>query len=83
MAGQRDKFTAFLTKKQVKVICEVCAANSWAIPMEGQGLLASVMIHQPGGGLSLPMPQIPAFVMVCENCGNIRLHAQTIVDRGA
>lgn len=82
MAGEREKFIAFLNAKKVFTNCEACGANKWGIPATPSGgLMVSVPIAQ-FGSISIPGPSIPAYVMVCENCGNIRTHASSIVDRG-
>lgn len=80
MGEKRDRFIAFLKSKKFKA-CEACNVHSWGIPDEDHGLAVSVPIQQPGGGLTLPMPQVPAFIAVCNNCGNIRLHAINLVDK--
>lgn len=75
----RDKFVAFLNTKKTNPICERCGHNDWAIP-EDDAVLMRLPIMEQGGSFSLPGPAIPALVMICNNCGNMRFHAAAIVD---
>jgi len=48
-------------------------------------------VGSPGWSVTLPMmdgagaipsapPHVPVYTLVCNNCGNLRLHAQRVVD---
>ena len=74
----RDEFIAFLKTKKVNTTCEACGlTNRWAIP-SGNEYLLSVPIYQQGV-ISIPPPSIGAAIAVCDNCGNVRMHAATVV----
>ena len=72
----RQLVLARLQERGVNVTCELCKTNDWIIfdsPL-------AVIIADPGGGISLPVPQIPAAGLICKNCGNVRLHALGALD---
>lgn len=80
MAGERDKLLKFLDDKKASSRCEVCATNKWIVPTEDNGLVVGIPIQQAADSYSIPGPVIPALIMICENCGNVRFHAARLVD---
>jgi predicted nucleic acid-binding Zn ribbon protein len=74
---------AFLEKAGARTKCEVCNANQWlsagTLGNESKPLVTSLHISSSkfyptlGSGMA-------AYVFVCTNCGNIRLHARSIID---
>jgi hypothetical protein len=53
--------------------CEACDGNSWAVT-DDTYILSAVDEHS-----RLTMQGMPVHVMVCEECGFVRLFARTIV----
>jgi hypothetical protein len=45
--------------------CAACGSSSWSI-------LSSAAISM---AREIPSPTLPVVLMLCENCGNLRLHA--------
>ena len=75
----RAEFLQFIQAKRLNVVCEVCGQNNWSIPERDGGLLVAIPIAPSGGNFVIPPPSIGAALMVCSNCGNIRMHAMAIV----
>lgn len=67
----QKKIVEVLNKKKANANCEICNSNNWAIADQAVTLLVSKL----EGGISLPPPNIPCAVVVCNNCGNVRLFA--------
>jgi hypothetical protein len=62
-----DKVAEELQEKKASPVCVYCGSNNWAILHEAA--LVTQWSNQ------LPAPGIPVAVMICNNCGNIRMHA--------
>ena len=72
----KDRLLKKLNERGVRNICEACGRNNWAVVDQPIGLMISDMT----GGLRIPMPQIPAAGLVCNNCGNVRIFALGALD---
>jgi hypothetical protein len=75
------KFEAFLSERGVYPTCEVCGKNTWSMPEDNQTVIVEIPSAQINSGNALypaVRSTIPAYVMACLNCGNIRLHAQVV-----
>jgi hypothetical protein len=46
------------------------------------GLTMSLPVHQDKKDTKV-MPVVTAYALVCQHCGNIRLHAMAVVDPGS
>jgi hypothetical protein len=73
----------FLLKAGAKTDCEICSQNQWiSVGMAGDdfpSLKTSLPITGLGRYPSMG-GSMAAYVFICGNCGNIRLHARAIVD---
>lgn len=75
----RAKFAAFLQSKKANPNCISCGANNWTIPDDDSATLRLPILER-GNVISMPGPAIPSYIMICGNCGFIRMHAVAIVD---
>jgi hypothetical protein len=71
----QQKVLQALNKKKINANCEVCAQNNWSVADQAVTLLVSNL----EGGISLPPPNIPSAALVCNNCGNVRLFALSVL----
>lgn len=71
--------TKFLESKKTNPNCTVCGQNAWVVPQDAEQV--DVAISQKGGFV-IPAPSVPAYLLVCGNCGHIVLFASAIVRRG-
>jgi ribosomal protein L37E len=78
----RRKLADFLTKQKVNANCEACGHNAWGIPDDDAATMR-LPVAQPGGAVAIPGPAIPAYVVICNHCGNLRFHAVAVVDPAA
>lgn len=74
----RPKLIKFLQSRGTNPLCAACGKNDWAIPEDEAAIVRIPVLEK--GGFSFPGPAIPAAVMICNNCGNIRFHAAAMVD---
>ena len=65
-----------LQEKKVKVICEACGENNWAVLNKPVGLPLTDL----SGNIVIPSPQLPAAVLICNNCGYIRCFALGVLN---
>ena len=72
-------FSNFLAKRGVQMNCEVCKGNCWTMAEVNAGLSLALPVFQE---TSTPNPSalVPAYALICQKCGNIRLHATAVVD---
>jgi hypothetical protein len=78
------KIQEFLRTRGVKPECELCGQNNWSLPEDDTPITVSLGTEQrnPQNALyPLAKNAILTYPAVCINCGNIRLHAQAIVDK--
>ena len=71
----QQKILDAFQEKRINANCEVCGHNDWSVLEEAVTLLVSRL----EGGISLPPPNIPAAALVCNNCGNVRLFALSVL----
>lgn len=84
MAADRH-FTAkdigpFWEAKGVNPHCELCGHDNWGV-VDGQfaDTTASIPFAAPDGD-PLPFAQsVPVFVVRCDRCGNVRMHARAVL----
>lgn len=72
-------FSKFLNRKGVQLVCEVCSSSQWSMADANAGLSLALPVHQEGVPLTRTA-MVPAYALICQNCGNIRFHAAAIVD---
>ncbi len=72
-------FSTFLNRKRVQLTCEACGSTSWSMAEANAGLSLGLPVHQESI-VPLPTAIVPAYALICQNCGNIRLHAAAIVN---
>ena len=73
----KDSIIATLKERGAKASCEICDQNNWAVTDQP----GSVIIEDKSGSWTVPPPRIPAAVLICNNCGNIRLHAMGVMGK--
>jgi len=71
----KQKVLAAINSKKIKSNCELCGQNNWSVADQAVTLLVSNL----EGGISLPPPHIPTAALVCNNCGNVRLFALSVL----
>ncbi len=71
---QREVLDA-LNRKGISPGCELCPANSWSVADQAVTLIVSKL----DGRMALPPPNIPSAALVCNNCGNVRLFALSVL----
>jgi len=85
-AGQREValVNKFLEERHAHAICEICADNKWVSVDSNFDPLKALVPITPGGMYSTPKTGsgIIAYVFICTNCGNIRLHSRAIIEAG-
>jgi hypothetical protein len=75
-------FSSFLQSKGVHKGCEVCGGRQWSMAGVNAGLTMCLPVHQEKTDAKV-MPMVTAYALVCQHCGNIRLHAMAVVDPGS
>ena len=70
-------FQDFLSAKEATSYCPACGKNNWTIPQDAP--ILAVPINQKDG-FRIPPPSVAAHILVCGNCGFVRMHASAIVD---
>ena len=62
--------------------CEVCNANVWGgIGAEEAGVMVHLQATDPAGAIT-PGAGLECAPLVCNKCGNVRLHAIQMLQRG-
>ena len=74
-----DKINAFLPKRGAQGACEACGQAAWTL-VGGPGWSIALPMIDGQGQLAAAPPHVPVYALVCNNCGNLRLHAQRVVD---
>jgi hypothetical protein len=67
----QQQVIAALNSRGTRAACEVCGQNNWAAVDQP----VAINITDLSGNVLIPAPQIPAAALICNNCGNVRLHA--------
>src|SRR5579864_1445952 len=67
----RERVLSALQTRVRSPTCEVCQVNNWAVTDQP----VSLALTDLSPGVVIPAPHIPAAVLICNNCGNVRLHA--------
>ncbi|MDK2756425.1 MAG: hypothetical protein KYX66_06785 [Blastomonas fulva] len=75
----RGKMATFLKDKKATPNCSSCGSNNWTVPDDEMAMLR-LPIFEQGNIISMPGPAIPAYIMLCNNCGFIRMHSVAVVD---
>ena len=79
IAQKQEDFAEFLERVNAHLPCEACRKGAWTLPAANQGLVLNLPVGvDPGLENSA---RVPAYMLLCTSCGNIRLHARTIVDK--
>lgn len=76
---KREGFLKFLQDKGTTPLCPSCMKNDWNVPGD-EALTLNVPIAQSNGGMTIPQPAVPVRIMICANCGFLRMHAVGIVN---
>lgn len=76
----KEEVFSRLGKKGARSMCEVCSSNEWVVVGDKTAQVVTMSLQdQPAAGLMLGGQSIPAFLVVCTNCGNVRMHAVGVV----
>ncbi|WP_397586654.1 hypothetical protein [Sphingobium fuliginis] len=76
--NDRQKFLDFLQARGASATCSSCGKNNWNVPTD-QSLTLALPINQ-SGTFSMPPPSVPVRILICGNCGFVRMHAVGAVD---
>lgn len=71
-----------LLAKKATLSCSACGQGAGWTALEARDLkgVAGLGIFSTSGDFSIPMPYIPVIVLICNNCGYIRLHSKPAVE---
>lgn len=76
---RQSDITEALEQADAKSDCPSCGANSWSlIGGEGQNAVR-IPLFTAGRRYEAGGPHIPAFALVCEQCGFLRLHSAKVL----
>lgn len=81
---------AILTTKLIKQIlgqastdakCSSCGNNEWLLPDEEPQFTVGLFTpRKDDGGYLMPGGIVPAVIVICKNCGLIRLHSKILLE---
>jgi len=74
-----DRINAFLPKRGAQLPCGACGQNAWTL-VGSPGWSVTLPMMDGAGAIPSAPPHVPVYTLVCNNCGNLRLHAQRVVD---
>lgn len=77
----RQVFLDFLQRQGASANCASCGKNDWNVPTDN-ALTLALPINQ-GSNFTMPPPSVPVRIMICANCGFVRMHAVGAVDPAA
>lgn len=72
-----DEMVAFLRRVGAIDKCPICKTDEWTFPNRDNG--GVIYLLNPSSPSHLMA--VPAYVMVCNNCSFIRLHAKRVIDK--
>jgi hypothetical protein len=76
----RRVITKYLEEKNVKLACEVCGSTKgWVLPDEDSSKTVGLFSPRSDGGYVMPGGIIPAVILICSNCSNIRFFAERLI----
>ena len=75
---RRDVFIKFLNDKVENAACGACGTTNWIVREVDKGMLVSVLLDQQRGFNISPLG-IPAGIVACSNCSNLRFHAIGVI----
>lgn len=79
--SEAEKINAFLPKRGAQGPCPACGQNAWTLA-GGPGWAVTLPMIDNAGTIPDAPPHVPVYALVCNNCGNLRLHARRVVDAG-
>ena len=72
----KDDVLRRLGKSGARSACEVCGVNEWIVVGDKTAQVVTMSLQdQASPSLVIGGQSIPAFLVVCKNCGNVRMHA--------
>ena len=74
-----ERFSAFLREKGVKLQCPACGSGKVELD-EAAGFEPAIPYARTLGFKQFPAAALPAYVLVCRECGHIRLFDRSVVD---
>jgi hypothetical protein len=78
-ASDAERINAFLPKRGAQGPCAACGQNAWTL-VGGAGWSVTLPMIDGAGTIPSAPPNVPVYTLVCNNCGNLRLHASRVVD---
>jgi len=72
-----DEMVAFFRGVGAKDECPICKTDEWTFPNRDYGGVVYLQ-NPPSTG---PMMAVAAYLMICNNCNFIRLHAKKVIDK--
>ena len=67
----KNQLLQALASSGVQLECELCGKNNWVFAEQALSLTVTDLTDSHEN----PSPQIPAATVICNNCGNIRMHS--------
>jgi len=61
-----------IAEKESSSICPYCRSNAWAVMSEAALIPQWINV--------LPAPGLPIAVLICQKCGNVRMHALKTIE---
>ncbi len=77
-----DDLRLFIKEKWGDGLCECCGKDSWIFGGSHSEQIGALIRPSEDGNYSIPGSLLAeSYVMVCNNCGNVRLLSRYIVDK--
>ena len=74
----REEILEFFEEKHASGSCQSCGQNTWSV-VGFEDKLPSIIMVRSDGAMEIPPQSIPAAVLVCTNCGYMRMHALGVI----
>jgi len=68
---------AFLKDKKAEIDCPSCHQNTWSAIAQNWTVMVPI---QESADYKIPPPHVPAFAMICNNCGFIKFFARRVIE---
>jgi hypothetical protein len=77
-----DDLLVYINEKWNEGLCECCGKSSWIFGGNHSEQTGALIRPSEDGNYSVPGSHLAeVYVMVCNNCGNVRLLSRYIVDK--
>lgn len=76
-----DDIADFLAAAGANPSCGICGQNNWFLNQEDAARTAMILKNSADGSFTIPPAHIPIIWMVCNNCGNLRMHSREVIEQ--